>query len=229
MTCEEVKLLWSDFLLGDLDEEQKAQVEEHLQTCSACQREFQEFKETLTVLKQWPDVEPARQLVFVPNVSRSGRSTRENWRQPVRWAAAFGVVILLVLGLTRTEFSYKNGRFQFAFGQSSSEKKSGELNWKPLLSQYAKETTATVSQLIQASEARQQKNLIWAVEKLNQQWYQQRQDDLRLIATGFQALKAENENRALQTNRLVQWLIQQKGNALPVHSQKLEWRKNENK
>ncbi|NOY78781.1 MAG: hypothetical protein GXO76_13035 [Calditrichaeota bacterium] len=227
MTCEEMKSLWGDYLLGDVSPEQKNRLEEHLQTCKACQADFQEFKETLKVLGHWPDVDPAQKWVFVPALATQSPTIREkwwsfweNWRQPVRWAAAFGVVILLILGISKTELSYKNGRFQFAFGQPVSEGKITEPNWEPILDRYQAKTAAVVSQLIQASEARQQKNLLLVVDRLNQQWYRQRQNDLSLIATGFQALKAESENRAMETSRLVQWLGQRQETANPIHSQK---------
>ena len=232
MTCDEVKSLWGDYLLDELPSDQSKRVKEHIQTCQACRAEFLELKETIHLLGHWPDVEPSQKLLFVPALTTQSRTIREkwlsfweDWRQPIRWAAAFGVVILLILGLSKTELSYKNGHFQFAFGRSVSERKAVEPNWEPILNRYQAETVAAVSQLIQASEMRQQKNLLLAIDHLNQQWYQQRQNDLRLIATGFQALKAESENRTLQTSRLVQWLVQQQEAFNPVHSQKIEWRK----
>jgi hypothetical protein len=227
-----MKPLWGDYLLGDLDAAQKALVEKHLQVCATCQQEFKEFQETLTLLKQWPDADPAHRLVFVADGGQAVRSIHKkrnfflgNWRQPIRWAAAFGTVLLLALGLFRTEFSYKDGHVQFAFGHIQTQSSPAAADWVPILKRFRQETAATVARLLQASEVRQQKNLVWAVEKLNQQWSRQRQDDLRLIAAGFQVLKAENENRALETNRFIQWLVQQGSNTLPVQSQKLERRK----
>ncbi len=232
MTCEEMKTLWGDYLLGALPPKQQEMVETHLKSCKACQAELQEFRKTLALMQGWPDVEPAQRLIFVPATGatepvlrRKWQQFWQNWRQAVRWAVAFGVVALLILGVSRTQFSYKDGDLEVAFGRPLFEKNSGELPLPSLVEHYQTETVAAVAQLIQASEERQQQNLLLAIDHLNQQWYQQRQSDFKLIATGFQALKAESENRALQTNQLVQWLIQQQGSANPVHLQKIGRRK----
>ena len=230
MTCEEAKNLMADYLFGTLESEKKAALEAHLQDCSACREEIRELQETAAVLQKWEDVHPKQRIVFVePLPQRSG--FLEKMRaflsipHPVRWAVALAVFVFILFGISRTQISYRNGQFDFALGESLRKNQIVASNLMPILQQYHVETLNAVSQLIKQNANLQQQNLLLAIDHLNQQWYQQRQSDFRLIATGFQALKAENENRALQTNQLVQWLIQQQGSANPVHSQKIEQRK----
>ena len=229
MTCEEAKNLMADYLFGTLESEKNAALEAHLQDCSACREEIRELQETAAVLRKWENVHPKQRIVFVePPAQRSG--FLEKMRaflsipHPVRWAVALAVFVFILFGISRTQISYRNGQFDFALGESLRKNQIVASNLMPILQQYHVETLNAVSQLIKQNANLQQQNLLLAIDHLNQQWYQQRQSDFRLIATGFQALKAENENRALQTNQLVQWLIQQQGSANPVHSQKIERR-----
>ena len=232
MTCEEAKNLMVGYLFGTLAAEEKGALEAHLQDCSACREEMQKLRETVSVLQKWEDVHPKQRIVFVqPSPQKSGFPEKIkaflSISHPVRWATALAVFVFILFGLSRTQLSYQNGHLNFAFGRSLENQQVALSESLPILQQYHVETLNAVSQLIKRNAVQQQQNLLLAIDHLNQQWYQQRQNDLRLIATGFQALKAENENRALQTNQLVQWLTQHQGLASPVHSQKIERGKNE--
>ncbi len=229
MTCDEVKKLLPDYLFGELRTEQRASVEAHLRQCSACAKEAQTLRETVTALRKWEDISASRRLVFV-EASREKRTLPAKIRSffassnPVRWAAVAAFLLLLLYGFSRSEISYQNGHWRFAFGPQPEARPNPSAQVLAALRDSQTQTLKTVATLLEENARRQQQNLLLALDHLNQQWQQQRQNDLRFMAMGFQTVKLENENRLQQTNRLVEWLLRQQETTQPIPLQKVQRR-----
>ena len=50
MQCEEIRKLLSDFIDGELGDEERGMVESHLVGCTACRRQVYEFKKTISLV-----------------------------------------------------------------------------------------------------------------------------------------------------------------------------------
>ena len=57
MKCEEYRELFSDFIDGELSEEQTEDFKNHLKSCKACKEELERFRQAQTLLKLLPKKE----------------------------------------------------------------------------------------------------------------------------------------------------------------------------
>ena len=53
MTHEELKILVSAYLDGEVSPSEKIQVEEHLSSCAECQKDYKSYKAMSTSLSKW--------------------------------------------------------------------------------------------------------------------------------------------------------------------------------
>lgn len=114
MKCAEVKNLLSRYLEGDLDNNAKGALDEHLKTCAGCTRELNELKALVSSLKNIPEVEPPP--YFLEGVhARLERPSGLNEflrrlsvpvyiKVPLEAAALTAAVILVFFLIQKTEF-----------------------------------------------------------------------------------------------------------------------------
>jgi len=112
MTCEQVRELLPDHLLGSLDDLQDAEVRRHLRGCAACREERAELEDGVEVFSRAVhDVEPPPELrdrvlatlaeewrdtpVVVPETTAVASPPAAGSRRP-RWLAAVAVAAVLV-------------------------------------------------------------------------------------------------------------------------------------
>jgi len=132
MKCKHIKTRFSDFLIGDIDQKSKEEIQEHLTACSSCREDLETMSEIWTKLGVLPEEEPSDRLrprfyamleaykqglepeKRAPRSSRIFNSWLESWwpRRPV-YQFTFAL-ILLVAGLAL-------GYFFTSGGQSSAE------------------------------------------------------------------------------------------------------------
>lgn len=103
MKCDLPIELLSGYLDGELDDEQKARVEDHLKECSACQEELKTLRQIEDHVRSDVYEEPSREFVFTLN-----RRVMDKVRRPARrsffrffpvfapLAAAFLILIVLI-------------------------------------------------------------------------------------------------------------------------------------
>ena len=58
MSCNEICDKLSLYIDNELSDEEMQQMEEHLQSCENCQKELEEYRELISILKSLPDEEP---------------------------------------------------------------------------------------------------------------------------------------------------------------------------
>ncbi|MCX6374893.1 MAG: anti-sigma factor [Armatimonadetes bacterium] len=95
MNCERGRELFSEYLEDGVDIALSAVVRDHLSECPACSREFDGFKQTLSVLNKLPEIEAPRSFRH-DIVIRAAREQHERTRVAGRnslasnWDALFG-------------------------------------------------------------------------------------------------------------------------------------------
>ncbi len=62
MTCERWRELLSRFVFGDLRAAQRRRMQRHLETCPACARDLELYRNTVEVARQLPDAEVPPEL-----------------------------------------------------------------------------------------------------------------------------------------------------------------------
>jgi len=62
MKCEEYRELFSDFIDGELSENQIEDFKNHLKSCKACREELEKFRQSQTLLKLLPKKEAPPEL-----------------------------------------------------------------------------------------------------------------------------------------------------------------------
>ncbi|MGB7056055.1 MAG: anti-sigma factor [bacterium] len=102
MKCDLPVELLSGYLDGELDEQQKAQVEAHLTTCPACQEELNTLRQMDEHVRDRVYEEPSREFVFTLNrrvmdkVRGTPRSSFSRFT-PIFAPAAAALLILIIL------------------------------------------------------------------------------------------------------------------------------------
>jgi anti-sigma factor RsiW len=76
VTCQELVELVTAYLEGDLDEEQRAAFEEHLELCPGCATYLAQFRRTVDLLGRLPEASistPARERLLAAFAGWRGR------------------------------------------------------------------------------------------------------------------------------------------------------------
>ncbi|MCJ7581413.1 MAG: zf-HC2 domain-containing protein [Candidatus Aminicenantes bacterium] len=62
MTCQDIKEIFPDFLIGDLSQEEKEQMQSHIADCPSCRKELESLNAIWTKLGVLPEVQPSERL-----------------------------------------------------------------------------------------------------------------------------------------------------------------------
>ena len=128
MTKEDARLLFIDYLYGELDADAEKELRSFIAKHADLQKEFEELTDTRAILSHLPVQSPAEQLVLMPPENSDDNQTK--WWQQLLSAllpqsafarTSFGVfaaVMMLVITASATNFSVSTGNdgFQIAFG-----------------------------------------------------------------------------------------------------------------
>jgi hypothetical protein len=109
-------------LYDELDSRERADIEAHLASCSACREEASALRALRLELPAWTPPERELGFAIVDRSARSERATRSPWALPA-WglAAAAALVLLAGAAIANLEVSYDNDGFRVRTGWSRSE------------------------------------------------------------------------------------------------------------
>jgi len=109
MRCDEIQEHFVDLLYNEGGTPPDTQeVRDHLGTCLACRREFEELKQTRKYLQTWKDEAPSRSVQIVTG-QESLLKQRSSWRY-LGYAAIAAMALICLLALANTEIrSDKSG------------------------------------------------------------------------------------------------------------------------
>ena len=70
MSCDISKEQLMDYLYEELSEKKHLEIQQHLDTCSACRQELASLQTTSRIMQTWPNEEPSEKLKFVQQPTR---------------------------------------------------------------------------------------------------------------------------------------------------------------
>ncbi len=204
MNCEECRDHLPEYLYEELAEEIAAKVRAHLQTCPTCPADFAVLCQTRSVLARWQDQEPRLGLTFVsarqPLLSHLWEITR-GWRR-VGLAAGFALVaVFVLLAVSNTTVSYKDGHFTFS---ASLWQRPGPSITPEMLESFSRATLAAAEQMVRLSEQRQRLEFARTLNDFAQQIEYRRQQDLGLVGRGLEELHLNTLTRLERTDRMLE-------------------------
>ena len=88
----------AEFVFGELSALEMTAARRHVEECSDCRRQVEQFQRTHAMLKASPEMDPPRHIVFAPPERRTWLSVLD-WRlaMPVSAAAALVIAILIAI------------------------------------------------------------------------------------------------------------------------------------
>lgn len=221
MKCSDIKLMLMDFLYGEISDEDKALLQDHLAQCSICHDEVEALQHTSKMLQHWEDVDPRLNLVFV-------HESQSVWSRLIQWlpisskklayglAIGFAIVIML-LSIANIDLSYREGHFSLKMGLlPRKEIQPTSTPNDELIAQIQQQNLQLMTTLIQQSEERQRKQVIATLTEFSRDIENRRTADLRLVGAGldeieksvYTKLQKQTNN---QLNNLIRYINTQQG------------------
>ncbi len=112
MRCHEIQERFIDLLYQERGTPPASpELEAHVRSCAACQKELAELKELRSAMSAWKD-EPPLRPIRVPRKEAVARFRMPFWRL-VRYAAVAALVTLAFLGLTNAQVTWGQNGFAF--------------------------------------------------------------------------------------------------------------------
>ena len=99
MNHDELKILLSAYIDGEVTPSEKDMLEDHLVSCQSCQKDFDEFKKVSSSLKRWPQerLSPDVELNIKARLAKTKERTMEKQEFSIQWSAVVGVVVIITL------------------------------------------------------------------------------------------------------------------------------------
>ena len=212
MKCEEFKTLIVDYIYDEISEKDREKLEKHLEHCSSCLAEFNEFKKTSGVLQQWEDEESDVNLTFETNKKRWFSDLWEKVQigSTVRGMGLAFASVLILLSLANTKIQYKEGDFTFEMGFRKSQQAeipSEMIMTKADLDQLKMENLAMISNLMQDYSKQNKVETVSLVNEYYKEIENKRKTDLQLVSGAIEKIHYGAEERINQTDRTLNDLI----------------------
>ena len=204
MSCKEIKLELPGLLFGELNEEARKQVIDHMSQCADCRREWSELKATRQMLLELREETPA--VPYVPTHPAPEKKVR---RIPIysilRWGLA-ACFLFAVMTWGNPAINYEQGRFSFSLGQPAAVKDNAE--WRSELERYRQDTMLLVSQALAVSSYEQQRQNQMVLTTLTEELNRRRYNDLQMIEAGLRQADQNSRDGLAITGQLLDNFIQ---------------------
>jgi len=216
MKCEFSREKLIGFFYDELAAHEKAKVEKHLKTCASCQEEVQHLTQTTRVLQASPDEEPQLNLRFVEPARRI-RGLDKLVSRPVGIGLVAGVVVaVLLLAVLNFEATYAEGDLSIKFSLFPQPSQpvttiddSVRYVTRPQFEAWKEAQVTMVEDLLAEVESRQRRESRLLLTELLQDIERQRQQDLRVVGRGLEAVQFTNEDRFRRTSAVLNQLLMQ--------------------
>jgi len=217
MKCEFSHERLIGFFYDEITADEKAEVEKHLTNCVSCQTEIKRLTQTADLLQAWPDEEPQLNLRFV-EPARPKRWLGKVLPRPVWIGFAAGTVtVLLLLALLNFEASYFDGTLsvklslwpQQSQSVTTTPEDSAKFVTQTQFDAWKEAHMTTVQDMLAEMEGRQRRESRLLLTELLQDIERQRQQDLRVVGRGLDAVQLSSENRFRRTSAVLNQLLMQ--------------------
>lgn len=121
MNHEDLKILISAYLDGEVTPEEKDLVENHLASCESCQKDYVEFQKVSSSLKRWPKerLSPDVQLDIKGRLAQTKEKNMNKRELSIQWASVASVVMVMAVSAFGM---YYYGQVQLAKGFDARER-----------------------------------------------------------------------------------------------------------
>jgi hypothetical protein len=110
MNHDELKILLSSYIDGEVTPSEKDLVENHLVSCESCQKEFAEFKKVSSSLKRWPQerLSPDVELNIKARLAKTKERDMEKHEVSIQWSSiAIVIVVMMVSTLAFQQYAQR--------------------------------------------------------------------------------------------------------------------------
>lgn len=219
MTKEEARLLFMDYMYGELESEKEQELLHYISQHEDLQKELEELTETKSLLRHLPVQSPTEQLVIMEPSNSSFRA----WLRSVLTAllpsstfakSSFGLVAALFLFVITAAFTDLNMSIgEHGFSLSFGEQPPVQQGFTPeqvqlIVEQVQRDNARLVNQIV--ADAQVQQNLLMEETLANFASYlqEQRNYDLEQISQGLSSLEQTTYNRFRQTDQVLGEIIE---------------------
>lgn len=221
MTKEDARLLFMDYLYGELEAEAEKELRSFIAKHADLQKEFEELTDTRAILSHLPVQSPAEQIVLMP--PENATDTQTKWWQQLLSAlipqsafarTSFGVfaaILMLVITASVTNFSISTGSdgFQIAFGkQPDVQTGFSPEQVQAIIEQVKKDNAVLVAQVVTEAQKHQSYQIQQSLTDFASYLEEQRNSDLDLLSTGIAGLQESTYKRFQQTDQVLGEIIQ---------------------
>jgi len=215
MTCDEVQKKLPFFavgLIGELNEEEVELIRQHMKTCAVCQNEYNLYKQSMEILRQWPDVDVKPPKVLIPSKPVSSISWKKIWKTSEK-------VLDMVLRIAAVLFLIAFGTGKIHFSATPQPSGDSSLAWQKEIMR----NRQLLLQLIENQKQFQQGWQTWILQQNTKQklmfeqvhqlqivMQQQQQQEFQTLLQLLENIHAENRYTTLQTIQWVQTALEEK-------------------
>ena len=222
MTKEEARILFMDYMYGELSAEQAQELELFVSRHEDLKQELEELTQTKSLLQHLPVQSPTEQLVImepekaVPINHTSWWSRISEFLTPssgfarTGFAMATFVVLFFAMGsLTHMNISMGDNGFSLTFGeQAPAQTGYTAAQVELIINQVQQENAQLINDYVQSAQEQQelqfQKTLATFMDYIDDQ----RAEDLQYINYGLASLEENTYNRFRQTDQVLGEIIQ---------------------
>ncbi len=219
MNKEEARLLFMDYMYGELEEGREQELLRFISQHEDLQQELEELTETKSLLQHLPVQSPTEQLVIMEPESRAGKSWWNSFLAALTPSStfarsSFGLVAALFLFVITAAFTDMNmsigeNGFTLTFGEQPPVQQGFTPEQVQLIvEQVQRDNARMVNQIV--TDAQVQQNLLMEETLADFASYlqEQRNYDLQQITQGITSLEQTTYNRFRQTDQVLGEIIE---------------------
>ncbi len=212
MKCEQYRLLLIEKLYDAISPENASKLNQHLQECDECRREYSRLQATTHTLRQWEDVTPEVNLTFVQDSSHGWGHIREKIKSMAllpKLVWGFGILLVL-LSLASISIRVEEGRFHLSLGIFNRVPAipPEQLITQAEFEQRQRENIEMIAQMLDEYARKDQIQTAVMVNDVYKELEAKRKQDLQLLTNSLQPVHYYSAQQFNQTERQLRSLIQ---------------------
>ena len=220
MNEKKARSLFMDYLYDELDAEQRIELETFLENHPDLLEEFNELRETRSMIQNIPIEDPVHQYVVVQPVQENRNSWLSGLKRTLAPQSFFfrsvvGIVFLLIsmfliASVTQFNFETSEAGWSVNFGSQPEIVQYGydKEEISEILSVLHQENMIMATALIEEAQIQNEIQLRQAVTAILEYMEEQRNNDLLLVGRGLAEIEQENYYRYILTNETLSELLQ---------------------
>lgn len=220
MDKETARLLFMDYMYGELEADRRKELELYLQDHPDLKEELDQLMEVRSMLGNLSAEEPAEQLVMMepeesspaPAWWKSLIEALTGWNTLARtaFATAFMFLLLFTAGaLTDMNFSAGSNGISITFGQQpAAEQGISPQEVQLMLEEVKRDNAEMMAELLQASQRQQEEQFQRTLAGFAEYIDEQRYSDLQMLSSGLSSIEQSYYDRFQRTDQVLGDIIQ---------------------